>query len=102
MYKMPLVINEGIRIHYEVEGQGPPLVLQHDLFGSTQSWWLNGYVDELSKDYKLILTDAHGHGESGKPHEMQAYNSELMTGDIVVVLDVWRLRGLISGVTRWV
>jgi len=26
---MPYVTNEGIRIHYEVDGDGPPLVLQH-------------------------------------------------------------------------
>jgi len=26
---MPYANNQGVRIHYEVEGTGPPLVLQH-------------------------------------------------------------------------
>jgi pimeloyl-ACP methyl ester carboxylesterase len=31
---MPYSDNQGVRIHYQVEGEGPPLVLQH---GSTSS-----------------------------------------------------------------
>jgi pimeloyl-ACP methyl ester carboxylesterase len=26
---MPFAVNRGVRIHYEVEGSGPPLVLHH-------------------------------------------------------------------------
>ena len=31
---MPYADNNGVRIHYEVEGNGPPLVLQHGGTGS--------------------------------------------------------------------
>jgi pimeloyl-ACP methyl ester carboxylesterase len=83
---MPYVSNQGVRIHYEVEGHGPPLVLQHGLEGNISSWRLYGYVEELSSDYSLILVDARGHGDSEKPYDPQAYSAELMTGDIVAVL----------------
>jgi hypothetical protein len=34
---MPYANNHGIRIHYQVEGQGPPLVLQHGFSDSLES-----------------------------------------------------------------
>ena len=82
---MPCVDSRGVRIHYVVEGHGPPLVLHHGLTGSIRSWEM--YVGELSGEYMLILVDARGHGDSGKPHDREAYGPELMTADIVAVLD---------------
>ena len=35
---MPYAINQGTRIHYEVEGEGPPLVLQHGRGGNLHVW----------------------------------------------------------------
>jgi pimeloyl-ACP methyl ester carboxylesterase len=84
---MPFANNQGVRIHYEVEGQGPPLVLQHG-FGSTlYDWYQGGYVDGLNDDYRLILVDARGHGQSDKPHDPSAYAMAELVGDIVAVLD---------------
>jgi pimeloyl-ACP methyl ester carboxylesterase len=84
---MPYANNNGVKIHYEVEGQGPPLVLQHGLTGELNTWRLFGYTDTLRKEHNLILIDARGHGKSDKPHTIEAYTSESMTGDIAVVLD---------------
>jgi pimeloyl-ACP methyl ester carboxylesterase len=84
---MPYVSNEGVRFHYEVEGHEPPLVLQHGLTSSIRRWRLCGYVEELRGDYRLILVDARGHGDSEKPHDPQAYTAELMTGDIAAVMN---------------
>jgi pimeloyl-ACP methyl ester carboxylesterase len=84
---MPYVNSEGVRIHYEVEGQGPPLVLMHGFFGNLKMWRSFGYVKELKGDYRLILLDARSHGDSDKPHDPQAYTPELMTGDVVAVLN---------------
>jgi len=84
---MPFVNSQGVRIHYEVEGQGPPLVLHHGLPNNLQSWKRNRFTNALNADYKLILVDARGHGDSEKPHDSQAYGPEMMTGDIVAVLN---------------
>jgi pimeloyl-ACP methyl ester carboxylesterase len=84
---MPYANSQGVRIHYEVEGVGPPLVLQHGFTDSLQSWYDLGYVDALKPDYRLILVDARGHGASDKPHEAEAYKPECNVADIVSVLD---------------
>ena len=41
---MPYAINQGVRIHYQIEGDGPPLVLQHGLFWRVAGWYRYGYV----------------------------------------------------------
>jgi pimeloyl-ACP methyl ester carboxylesterase len=84
---MPHVVNQGVRIHYEMEGSGPPLVLQHGTLGSSEDWKDFGYVDALKGDYRLILIDARGHGASDKPHEPAAYDLALRAGDVTTVLD---------------
>lgn len=84
---MPYANNQGIRIHYQVVGDGRPLVMQHGFHGSMEDWWEYGYVERLKKDFRLILPDARGHGASDKPHESQAYTLRLRVADIVAVLD---------------
>ena len=84
---MPYAINQGIRIHYEIDGDGPPLVLQHGLGGSLKSWRDLGYAEALKKDYLLILIDARGHGASDKPHDVESYGAKLRAADVVAVMD---------------
>jgi pimeloyl-ACP methyl ester carboxylesterase len=84
---MPYSDNEGVSIRYEVEGEGPPLVLQHGLGLAIEQWHLGGYVEKLKNDYQLILIDARGHGASDKPHDPEAYRVERQVADVVTVLD---------------
>ena len=84
---MPYVDNSGVNIHYHVEGEGPPLVLQHGVTNSLKSWYAYGFVEELQKDYRLILVDARGHGRSSKPHDPKDYDLKLRVNDILAVMD---------------
>lgn len=84
---MPYVNNNGVRIHYQVDGDGPPLVLMHGLTQSLEDWYEFGWVEGLRKDYKLILIDHRGHGHSDKPHDPRAYGYELRMRDVLAVLD---------------
>jgi pimeloyl-ACP methyl ester carboxylesterase len=84
---MPYADNHGVAIHYELEGEGPPLVLQHGLTQCTTDWYECGYVDRLSPDFRLVLVDARAHGASGKPHSPTAYTLESCVGDVVAVLN---------------
>jgi hypothetical protein len=46
---MPYAINDGTRIHYEMVGDGPPLVLQHGFSGSGRDWLEFGYVEAMQE-----------------------------------------------------
>lgn len=89
---MPYATNQGLRIHYRVEGRGPDLVLQHGFTWNLDGWSRYGYVDALRASYRLILVDARGHGASDKPHESEAYALPLRAGDVVAVLDALDVR----------
>jgi pimeloyl-ACP methyl ester carboxylesterase len=84
---MPYADNGGVRIHYQVEGEGLPLVLQHGFTESVLDWYESGYVEALRTDYRVILIDARGHGASDKPHEPDAYALNRRVADVVAVLD---------------
>src|SRR5262249_51096745 len=84
---MPFAANQGVRINYRVEGEGPALVLQHGMTWNMEGWTRHGYVEALRPHYRLILLDARGHGGSDKPHESSAYELNSHVGDIVAVLD---------------
>ena len=66
---MPRVVNKGVSIHYSVEGNGPPLILQHGFSDSSETWSERGFVAALKPKYRLVLIDARGHGQSDKPHD---------------------------------
>lgn len=89
---MPYASNQGIRIYYEVHGNGPPLILQHGSACSSAEWKEMGYCDGLRRTYQLILIDARGHGQSDKPHDPDAYALPLRVGDVLAVLDALTIR----------
>ena len=84
---MPFAVNQNIRIRYEIEGHGPPLVLHHGFTGRLEMWKELGYIEHLRKSFKLIMLDSRGHGESDKPHDVAAYSLPNRVGDVVSVLD---------------
>jgi pimeloyl-ACP methyl ester carboxylesterase len=84
---MPFVRNAGIRIHYEVVGEGTPLVLVHGFTDSPMVWRERGYVGALATNHKLILISLRGHHLSDKPHQQDAYKTAAYVSDTLVVLD---------------
>jgi pimeloyl-ACP methyl ester carboxylesterase len=86
---MPYANNNGVKIYYEVEGQGPPLVLAHGLGGDLNAWRRFGnysYSDALRNDFQLIMFDFMGHGRSDKPHDPAIYRNT-MHCDAIAVMD---------------
>jgi pimeloyl-ACP methyl ester carboxylesterase len=84
---MPYAINGEVRICYEVEGSGPPLVLHPGFVGSAGDWGDGGYVAALRDRYKLVLLDPRGQGSSDKPRDPAAYARRHRVGDVLAVLD---------------
>src|SRR6185312_14162912 len=88
---MPYANNAGVRIHYEIEGDGPALVLQHGFTQSLEDWAECEYLAPLRPKYRMILVDARGHGGSDKPHDEAAYTLDRRAADVTAVLDAERI-----------
>ncbi len=77
----------GGRIHYHIEGEGPPVVMVHGFSDSIEDWREAGYVDALKADFKLVMLDCLGHGKSDKPRAPEAYTMSRRVADVVAALD---------------
>src|SRR6201995_436460 len=82
---MPKIDRDGVKIHYEVHGNGPPLILTHG-YSSTSAMW-RGQIDALSEQHQLILWDMGGHGQADYPDDPEAYSEALAVADIAALLD---------------
>jgi pimeloyl-ACP methyl ester carboxylesterase len=92
---MPQLNRDGVNIHYEVHGSGPPLLLTHG-YSSTSAMW-QGQIAALSKQHTLILWDMRGHGQSDYPDDAAAYSEALTVGDMAALLDKVGARSAIVG-----
>jgi len=86
---MPTVDSGGVTISYVAEGSGSPVVLVHGFASSVQgNWRAPGVIDALvAAGRRVIALDCRGHGESGKPHDPEAYSGTRMPDDVVAVMD---------------
>jgi len=96
---MPSFDSDGVAIHYEERGTGAPVMLVHGFAANHKNNWGDpGWLDLLSANYRVIAMDCRGHGQSAKPHEVQAYGAANMTGDVVRLLDHLKVpRALLMG-----
>ena len=95
---MPKIDRNGVKIHYEVYGDGPPLILTHG-YSSTSAMW-EGQIEALSKHHKLVLWDMRGHGKSDYPADPDAYSEALTIGDIAALLDqIGARRAIVGGLS---
>ena len=92
---MPKIDRDGIKLHYEVHGIGPALILTHG-YSSTSAMW-NGQIDALSKHHKLVLWDMRGHGRSDYPDDPSAYSEAHTVADMAALLDEVGARQAIVG-----
>jgi aminoacrylate hydrolase len=80
---MPHAISDGARIHYTVEGEGPPVLLIPGLGMSAATWAAAG--GQLARSRRAIYADPRGSGGSDTPDH--PYTGPLMAADMVAVLD---------------
>lgn len=77
--------SNGVRIRYQVWGQGTPVILIHGFGESLESWQHRGIVNVLSPHFQVIAIDMRGHGRSDKPHDLKSYGAEL-SEDVIRLL----------------
>ena len=86
---MPTVQSDGVAIHYEVIGEGQPIVLVHGFSSSfDRDWRRSGWVDFLVGEGRQVIgLDCRGHGLSGKPHSPESYAGNQIPDDVLAVMD---------------
>jgi len=81
---MPFVTaSDGVELHYEVEGDGFPLVFTHGNMGFGQQFYLQTRI--FQKQYRCILHDLRGCGLSGKP-QVEVYDTKTHASDLHTIL----------------
>jgi pimeloyl-ACP methyl ester carboxylesterase len=81
------VAADGVRLAYDTAGTGMPVVLVHGFASNRhQNWKFPGWYDALI-GYRVIAMDCRGHGQSDKPHDPASYGHDIMTRDVIAVMD---------------
>jgi esterase len=75
-----------MKLSYKKFGQGPPLIILHGLYGSSDNWVTIGR--NLSDIYTVYLPDQRNHGKS--PHS-ELHDYESMRNDIYELADELKL-----------
>jgi 3-oxoadipate enol-lactonase len=75
--------SQGVKIAYELRGDGEPLVLVHGLAYDRAGW--GRFPDLLAEKFRVVLIDNRGVGESDAPEG--PYAVAQMAADVVAVLD---------------
>ena len=80
---MPYADADGVRIYYEVHGEGPAVVLIHGSGGHHAAWWQQ--TPSLMRSYSVVTLDLRGFGNSAS--DLDEFDSLLFPHDILAVLD---------------
>lgn len=78
----------GVKLYYEIYGQGKPLLLLHGNNSSMSSF--EKQLETLRKKYRVIGLDSRGQGKSSADDTKITY--ELMAGDVNTFLDKLNLK----------
>jgi pimeloyl-ACP methyl ester carboxylesterase len=81
---MPYAQINGIRLHYETEGHGPPLLFIAGL-GQPAVAWDPELIQQMAKHYHVVTYDNRGTGLSDKPDD--SYSISLFASDAIGLLD---------------
>jgi len=75
----------GVRLYYEVSGDGPAVLFLHEFAGDVRSW--EPQVRRLSRHYRCIAFNARGYPPSDVPEAPDAYSQDIAVADGFAVLD---------------
>ena len=83
------------RLHVEVEGSGPTVVLAHGFGGSARNFLSQARA--LRDRYRIVRFDARGHARSEAPAAASAYTPDAFVADLGRVLDQVGARAAVVG-----
>jgi pimeloyl-ACP methyl ester carboxylesterase len=81
------VSTDGTRLHYELEGSGPLLLLHLGAGCDADVWRAAGYVEPLANRYQCVLFDHRGHGRSDHPTGVEANHLDRYAQDVAALVE---------------
>ncbi len=77
--------DDDVRLYFESEGSGTPVVFVHEFGGNHWSW--EPQVHAFSRRHRCITYAARGYPPSDVPGDVEAYSQRRAARDIMAVLD---------------
>ena len=81
------VERDGVRIFYEVFGEGEQTVLLLPTWSIIHSRFWKAQVPYLARHFRVVTFDGRGNGRSSRPDDPAAYAAEEFAADALAVLD---------------
>jgi pimeloyl-ACP methyl ester carboxylesterase len=74
---------DGVSLAWHETGEGRPVLLLHGFFSDADTNWIKfGHATTIAaKGFRVIMPDLRAHGESGKPHNPNAYPPDVLAED---------------------
>jgi 3-oxoadipate enol-lactonase len=83
---VPWIEANGISIHYQLAGDGPSVVLLHEMGGTLDSW--DGIFPTLTRRWRVLRYDQRG---SGLTEKVRAISTETLVADLAAMLEATAL-----------
>ena len=77
---MSIVTVNGVKLFYEVTGDGFPLVFSHEFAGDYRSWATQ--ISFFSRFYQVIVYNNRGYPPSDIPTNPEAYSQDILIDDL--------------------
>jgi pimeloyl-ACP methyl ester carboxylesterase/predicted glycosyltransferase len=81
------VERDGVKLHYEVYGQGPQTMVFLPPWAIVHSRVYKAQLPYFSERFRCIAFDGRGNGKSDRPADVAAYSLENCIADILAVMD---------------
>jgi pimeloyl-ACP methyl ester carboxylesterase len=74
---------DGVRLSYQVEGEGPPVIMLHGFLANARFNFIEPGISSAiaGAGFKAIMLDFRGHGGSDAPTEASAYPLDVLARD---------------------
>jgi pimeloyl-ACP methyl ester carboxylesterase len=86
---MPYAVVEGLRLYYEEEGSGPPLVLLNGGTGTLEGEGRGGWGTLrpfLAQRFRVVHVEWRGHGRTDSPGGPDAHTLPILASDIAALV----------------
>jgi pimeloyl-ACP methyl ester carboxylesterase len=86
---LPFIKANDINIHYEIHGEGFPLVMIMGLSANID-WWTPDFLKEVSKRFKVLIFDNRGAGQTDKPDV--EYSIQMLAKDTISLMNALNIK----------